>query len=155
MGSFTTEGMDVRSVLVNGSQKVIGTGDDVWFIDETRHLVRHYTSEQLGNAHAISTIAYFNGSYYVGSFDAGLHRFSASSFDMLPNPKEPLLSTTTIGALASDGRNNLWIGTSEGLFILDSHDHLRHSPKTTRASSADRLTLFVLCRVARHGLADL
>lgn len=126
MGSFTTEGMDVRSVLVNGSQKVIGTGDDVWFIDETRHLVRHYTSEQLGNAHAISTIAYFNGSYYVGSFDAGLHRFSAASFDMQSNPKNPLLSTTTIGALASDGQNSLWIGTSEGLFILDSHDRLRH-----------------------------
>lgn len=120
MGTFTTEGLDVRSVLVNGSQKVIGTNDGLWLIDERHQLVRHYTSAQLGNAHALSSIAYFNGSYYVGTFDAGVHRFSATSFDKQPALKDPLLSTSTIGALTNDGRGHLWIGSSEGLFILDS-----------------------------------
>lgn len=125
-GDFTTEGLDVRGFLANGSQKVIGTANDLWLIDERRNLVRHYTSEQLGNAHAISSIAFFNGNYYVGSFDAGLRRFSATTFDMLPNPPERLLSVVTIGSLVPDGKGNLWIGTSEGLFILDGKDHLRH-----------------------------
>ncbi len=125
-GDFTTEGLDVRGFLANGSQKVIGTANDLWFVDEKRGIVRHYTSAQLGNAHAISHIAFFNGNYYVGSFDAGLRRFSATTFDMLPNPPEPLLSAVTIGALAPDGKGNLWIGTSEGLFILDGKDHLSH-----------------------------
>lgn len=126
MGTFSTENMDVRCVLVNGSQKVIGTGYDLWLLDERRHIVRHYTSDQLGNAHALSSIAYFNGCYYVGSFDAGVHRFSAATFDEQPALKNPLLSATTIGALANDGKGHLWIGTSEGLFILDNHDNLRH-----------------------------
>lgn len=126
MGTFTTEGLDVRSVLVNGSQKVIGTNDGLWLIDERHQLVRHYTSAQLGNAHALSSIAYFNGSYYVGTFDAGVHRFSATSFDKQPALKDPLLSTSTIGALTNDGRGHLWIGSSEGLFILDSQGRLQH-----------------------------
>lgn len=125
-GNFTSEGLDVRGVFVNGCQKVIGSNDDLWLVDEGRGIVRHYTSEQLGNAHAISSIAYYNGCYYVGSFDTGLHRFSATTFDLLPNPPEPLLSTVTIGTLRTDGRGNLWIGTSEGLFILDGNDRLRH-----------------------------
>lgn len=125
-GNFSSEGLDVRGIFVNGKQKVLGTADDLWLIDEGRNIVRSYTSEQLGNAHAISTIAYFNGCYYVGNFDAGIRRFSASTFEMLPNPPEPLLSTVTVGDLKADGKGNLWIGTSEGLFILDSHDHLRH-----------------------------
>lgn len=125
-GSFSSEGLDVRCVFVNGSQKVIGTNDDLWFVDESRNIVRHYTSEQLGNAHAISSIAYFNGCYYAGSFDSGLRRFSATGFDLLPNPPEPLLSTVTTGTLKADGRGNLWIGTSEGLFVLDGKDRLQH-----------------------------
>lgn len=125
-GDFTSEGLDVRSVLVHGPQKVIGTANDLWFIDEQRHLVKHYSSEQLGDAHAISQLAYFNGAYYVGSFDAGLMRFSANNFDRLPNPPEPVLSTTTIGSLVPDNRGNLWIGSGEGLFILDANGQLRH-----------------------------
>ncbi len=125
-GDFTSQGLDVRSVLVNGSQKVIGTANDLWFIDEQRNLVRHYTSEQLGDAHAISQIAYYNGAYYVGSFDAGLRRFSATTFDKLPDLPEPVLSTTTIGTLVPDGQGNLWIGSGEGLFILGSNGTLRH-----------------------------
>lgn len=125
-GDFSSEGLDVHGVYVNGRQKIIGTNDDLWLVDESRNVVRHYTSEQLGNAHAISSITYYNGCYYVGSFDAGLHRFSATTFEMLPNPPEPLLSTVSVGALKPDGRGNLWIGTNEGLFILDSKDHLQH-----------------------------
>lgn len=124
--NFTSKGLDVRGVCVNGKQKVIGTTDDLWFIDEARHIVRHYTPAELGNAHSLAYITYFNGCYYAGSYDAGLRRFSATTFEMLPNPPEPLLSTVTVGSLVTDGRGNLWIGTSEGLFILDSHDHLTH-----------------------------
>ena len=125
-GDFTSEGLDVRSVLVHGAQKVIGTANDLWFVDEQRHLVKHYSSEQLGDAHAISQLAYYNGAYYVGSFDAGLHRFSATNFDPLPNLPEPVLSTTTIGSLVTDNRGNLWMGTGEGLFILGANGQLRH-----------------------------
>ena len=125
-GDFTSEGLDVRSVLVNDPQKVIGTANDLWFIDEQRQIVKHYTSEQLGDAHAISQIAYYNGAYYVGSFDAGLRCFSATTFAPMPNLSEPLLSTTTIGCLVPDKQGNLWIGSGEGLFILHADGQLQH-----------------------------
>lgn len=124
--NFSTLGLDVRSVFIRGSQKVIGTANDLWFIDEARHIVKHYSSAELGDAHAISRIAYFNGAYYVGSFDAGLRRFSATTFEKLPNLAEPVLSTITIGALEPDGEGNLWMGTGEGLFILSANGTLKH-----------------------------
>lgn len=126
LGDFTTEGIDVRTVLVNGKHKIIGAADDIWLVDEQSRHVRHYSSEELGNAHSMSTLAYFNGCYYAGSYDGGLRRFSASTFGLLPNPPEPLLSATTTSAITPDGRGNLWIGTGEGLFILDGNDHLTH-----------------------------
>jgi len=124
--NFSTLGLDVRSVFIRGSQKVIGTANDLWFIDEARHIVKHYSSAELGDAHAISRIAYFNGAYYVGSFDAGLRCFSATTFAPMPNLSEPLLSTTTIGCLVPDKQGNLWIGSGEGLFILHADGQLQH-----------------------------
>lgn len=126
MGDFTTEGLDVRGFLSNGRQKVIGTSDGIFLVDEQARRVAHYTSEQLGNAHSLSCMAYFNGRYYAGSYDGGLRRFSATTFSLLPNPPEPLLSATTVATLATDSHGQLWIGTGEGLFVLDADDRLAH-----------------------------
>lgn len=124
-GNFTTEGLDVRSVLVNGRQKVIGTSAGLYFVDEGRGLIRYFTPEELGGAHIISTLCYFNGYYYAGSYDGGVRRFSADRLVPEPVPGAPLLEQTTIGSLVvNDKEHRLWIGTSEGLFIIDNDDRI-------------------------------
>ena len=119
-GGFTTEGLDVRSVLVRGRHKVIGTTDGLYIADEGNGHVSHFTPEEMGGAHIISTLAYFNGYYYAGSYDAGLHRINAATLTAEPIPGEPLLAYTTIGVLqVNEKENRLWIGTSEGAFVID------------------------------------
>ena len=83
----------MRSVLVRGRHKVIGTTDGLYVVDEGNGKVSHFTPEEMGGAHIISTLAYFNGYYYAGSYDAGLHRINASTLTAEPIPGEPLWPT--------------------------------------------------------------
>ncbi len=134
---FTTEGLDVRSVLVRGRHKVIGTTDGLYVVDEGNGKVSHFTPEEMGGAHIISTLAYFNGYYYAGSYDAGLHRINASTLTAEPIPGEPLLAYTTIGVLqVNDKENRLWIGTSEGAFVIDAQGRItRYTEDNSRIVS--------------------
>lgn len=134
---FTTEGLDVRSVLVRGRHKVIGTTDGLYITDEDNGRVSHFTPEEMGGAHIISTLAYFNGYYYAGSYDAGLHRINAATLTAEPIPGEPLLAYTTIGVLqVNDKENRLWIGTSEGAFVIDGQGRItRYTEDNSRIVS--------------------
>lgn len=125
-GGFTTEGIDVRSVLVRGAHKVIGTSDGLYITDESTGNVRYFAPDEIGGAHIVSTLAYFNGYYYAGSYDAGLHRVNAATMAVEDIPGEPLLANTTIGVLqVNDKEDRLWIGTSEGAFVIDGQDRIK------------------------------
>lgn len=125
-GGFTTEGIDVRSVLVRGAHKVIGTSDGLYITDESTGNVRYFAPDEIGGAHIVSTLAYFNGYYYAGSYDAGLHRINAATMAVEDIPGEPLLANTTIGVLqVNDKEDRLWIGTSEGAFVIDGQDRIK------------------------------
>lgn len=125
-GGFTTEGIDVRSVLVRGAHKVVGTSDGLYITDESTGNVRYFAPDEIGGAHIVSTLAYFNGYYYAGSYDAGLHRINAATMAVEDIPGEPLLANTTIGVLqVNDKEDRLWIGTSEGAFVIDGQDRIK------------------------------
>lgn len=136
-GGFTTEGIDVRNVLVRGPHKVIGTADGLYIADEGTGRVHRFAPEEMGGAHIVSTLAYFNGYYYAGSYDAGLHRVNAATMAVEDIPGEPLLANTTIGVLlVNDKENRLWIGTSEGAFVIDSQDRItRYTEDNSRIVS--------------------
>ena len=136
-GGFTTEGLDVRSVLVRGRHKVIGTADGLYIADEGTGRVHRFAPEEMGGAHIVSTLAYFNGYYYAGSYDAGLHRVNAATMAVEDIPGEPLLANTTIGVLlVNDKENRLWIGTSEGAFVIDGQDRItRYTEDNSRIVS--------------------
>jgi len=40
--NFTTKGINVRSFCINGAQKIIGTRNGLYFIDENRHIIKYY-----------------------------------------------------------------------------------------------------------------
>ena len=118
-GNFTTTQLNVRAFYIGNHIKVIGTDDGLYYIDEQKQLLRHFPLEMLGGARIIKKIYYHHGLFYIATYDGGLKILDPSTFTIRKIPNAPLLETTTVLSLATAKNGNLWIGSAEGVFILD------------------------------------
>ncbi|MGI6233152.1 MAG: ligand-binding sensor domain-containing protein [Prevotella sp.] len=125
MGAFNTAGMNVTCICLNGQQKVLGTNDGVYLIDEQTRQVVHFDSEQLLGVHTINFIAYYDGAYYIGSRDAGVRRFDPVTHRVEKLLQNPLLSYVKVFSMTVSPDQHLWIGTNEGVFVLDREGGIR------------------------------
>lgn len=112
---FTSYHIPVRAIAIRGAQRVIGSRDGLYFIDESKKAVRHYTAPQLAS-NMIFSIIYYRGGYLIGT-TAGLYRLNPANGDLqeckLPGTqgKDELFFSLAAGR---DG--SLWAGTSTGVF---------------------------------------
>ena len=125
MGTFNTAGMNVNCICLNGQQKVLGTNDGVYLVDEKTRQVIHFDSEQLLGVHTINSIVYYNGAYYIGSRDAGVRRLEPLTHRVEKLSQLPLLSNVMVFTMAVSPDQRLWLGTNEGLFVLDRGGSIR------------------------------
>ena len=124
MGDFTTEGLFVRSFCIHGSETMIGTSGGVYYVNMLTRQVRHIMPEQLGGAHIITKICYFNGLYFIATYDAGVRVFNPATGSVSTLAQSPLLSNITVSALTVAPDGNLWIGTGEGVYVLSPQGRL-------------------------------
>ena len=127
-GSFTTEGLMVRSFYIGNQVKLIGTNDGLYYIDEARKFVKLLTPSDLLGAHIITNLTYFKGQYYIGTYDGGLLVLNPQTFQVSRIPNQPLLETTTVSSFDVSKDNKLWMGTGEGvLHISLNASHIAYS----------------------------
>ena len=124
-GSFTTDGMDVRSFLNHGTEHLIGTLRGFYYIDERRKVVKYFSPEQLGDAHIVIRMIYYQGLYYIATFDGGLKVLDPVNLHLKPQRLSPLLNAKTISSLEVSPHGDLWIGSTEGLFVLAKDGKVR------------------------------
>lgn len=126
VGFFTTEGMNVRSFYIGNTEKVLGTAHGVYFVNESSCTVHCVSPEQLGGAHIITNIYFWNGKYYIASYDAGVRVVDPHTFAVTTIAGAPLLATTTVNTFATDSEGRLWIGSGEGIFVIDGTGRIDH-----------------------------
>ncbi len=122
---MSTLGMNVRSFCIRGSQSVICLQDGLWFIDSERHIRRYFSSEELGG-HIVNNIVWWQGHYYIGMYDGGVRMLDAQGLTLGQQPFSPLLSKCSVGKLVAGPDSCLWIGCSDGLFIINKQGNVRH-----------------------------
>lgn len=123
--TFSTHGKNVRSFLRHGHQTLIGMMGELVFYDSQTGQTRLFTASDMGGANIITTLQHFDGEYYIGTYDGGLHILDPRTLTFKRQTVDPLLDHCTVGGLAISPDGSLWIGSSEGLFILDRNGHSR------------------------------
>lgn len=118
-GDFTTAGLNVRSYYLNGDEGVIGTPNGLYFVKDGK--ARFFSSEMMGGSHIVNNIVYYHGEYYIGTFDGGMgvlnpHTMTLRQLDFAPSLRKSAIGDIEIGP---DGL--LWVGTNDGLFLIDDH----------------------------------
>lgn len=123
---FTTEGKFVWRFYRHGRQLLIGTDDGFYFIDEARGIARHYDSAALSGASNVGHFIYYNGKYYIGTWDSGLFVLNAATLAIEPLYRQDnYLAHSGIGGMAVAPDGKLWISTSSGLFIFNADGTFR------------------------------
>jgi len=134
-GIFDSSELTVRSLAIKGKEKVIGTRDGFYYIDEASG--RHISfSAPTIRSNIIFCITYFRSLYYIGTYDGGMYTFNPSTMtvaDFHPEMSNPF-KTGAIFSITPDAQGNLWIATSKGVYSFtdgkmtthfnDSNSHL-------------------------------
>jgi ligand-binding sensor domain-containing protein/AraC-like DNA-binding protein len=119
-GSFKSDHINVRSFYINGNQKIIGTRNGLYFIDENTNIVRYFPPSVIGGS-IITSICYYDGKYYVATYDGGVSIFNPSTFTFSRFLNNPALMTGSFSKLLVSPQNELWMGGNQGVFVFNSH----------------------------------
>jgi ligand-binding sensor domain-containing protein/AraC-like DNA-binding protein len=125
-GEFTTEGINVRTFCRHGDSMVIGTQNGFYYIDSQTGQHRYFSSQELGGGHIVNSVCWWEGRFYIGTYDGGLSLFDTQTLTLSRQTFSPLLDNTSIGDLKAGPDGRLWIGSSRGLMVVDGDGQMQH-----------------------------
>lgn len=113
---FDSQKYAIYSFYNNGPRKLIGTNKGLFYINETKKQIKHFSQQNSSaiKSNNIADIAYYNNKYYI---------LSGSHISILDEKNEKLnllnkkeFSQGIILSMHIDRKGNLWIGKREGLY---------------------------------------
>ena len=125
-GDFTTEGINVRTSCRHGDDVVVGTQNGFYYVNAKTGDHRYYSSDDLGGGHIVNTICWYEGRFYIGTYDGGLRQFDPLTMALSRQSYTPLLDDTSIGDLKAGPDGRLWVGCGRGLIIIGNGQVEQH-----------------------------
>lgn len=121
-----TQGMPVRSICIRGSEKLIGSRDGLYYIDEENHRFKKFYAPLLRSG-MIFAILFYQNEYYIGTFGGGMYVLNPRTLALrdFDAGKTPFLNGQ-IFCIKEDADGNMWIGTSDGLFCYRGDKMVAH-----------------------------
>lgn len=115
-GVIDTGTMAVRAVSIDGPRKLIGTREGLYYIDERTGRSATFSFPEI-RSNIIFSIALYRGKYYIGTYGGGMYVFDPDTLLLtdFDNTRQPFYGES-IFSIVVDDDDNMWIGTSRGLF---------------------------------------
>lgn len=131
--SFSSQGINVRSFCIHGSQKIIGTRNGLYFIDEKRNIVRYFPPSILGGS-IVTSICFYHGMYYVATYDGGVSVINPTTLQLSRFGNTTALLSGSFSKLLVSPDNQLWIAGNQGVFIYNglTEDIVNYSQKNSQ-----------------------
>ena len=117
-GGFTTDGMNVRTFCRHGNDALIGTQNGFYYVNTQTGQHRYYSPQDLDGGHIVTSIVWWEGRFYVGTFDGGLRVLDPQTLQLSRQTFSSLLDDTSIGDLKTGPDGRMWIGCGQGLMIV-------------------------------------
>lgn len=115
--ALRSEGINVRTFCLQPDHYLIGTQNGCWLVSNKGQRASFYTPEELGGS-IVNSIVWYRGEYYIGTFDGGLRILNPRTEELRKPQLVPKLATMSIGTIAVSPDSSLWIGCTDGVFIL-------------------------------------
>lgn len=115
--ALSSEGINVRTFCLQKDHYLLGTQNGCWLAGTKGQQVRFFTPAELGGS-IVNNIVWYCGEYYIGTFDGGLRILNPLTQTLRKPKLLPQLAAMSIGAIAVAPDSSLWIGCTDGLFIV-------------------------------------
>ena len=126
VGDFSTAGMNVRTYCRHGDHMVLGTQNGFYYVNAQTGQHRYFSPEQLQGGHIVNTVCWYDGRFYLGTFDGGIHVLEPQTLTLSRQTFSPLLDNTSVGDLKAGPDGRLWIGCGSGLLIVSDGKVQQH-----------------------------
>ena len=125
-GDFSAEGINVRSFCRHGDDVILGTQSGFYHVNARTGQHHYYSPADLGGGHIVNALAWYDGLFYIGTFDGGLRTFDPQTQTLRHQSLSPLLDEKSVGELKVGPDGRLWIGCSDGLMIVKGQQLQQH-----------------------------
>lgn len=125
---FNSKGMPIRALSINGHEKLIGSRDGLFYIDEERNRYKSFQSPEI-RSNMIFCILFYEGEYYVGTYGGGMYIFNPDRLtirDFAPESELYPFVKGHIFCIKQDVEGNLWIGSSYGVYCYKGSRQMVH-----------------------------
>lgn len=124
---FNSKDLPVRALSIHGSEKLIGSRDGFFYVNEEKHLFKSFQVPAMRSS-MVFCITFYRDRYYVGTYGGGLYVFNPHTqtlHDFDSEDRLPFFSGH-IFCLTTDANDCLWIGTSQGLYCYNGAEQVSH-----------------------------
>lgn len=148
---FDSKEMPVRAIAVSRYEKLVGSRNGLFYIDEKKQRFKSFKVPRL-RSDMILCIYPFKGKYYIGTYGGGLSVLDSSTlvlsdFETEDSGSIPFFKGHVF-CIKSDKDENLWIATSKGLYCYKDGERIRHY--TTENSKLPGENVYDICFDSTH-----
>lgn len=125
---FNSKDIPIRALAINGHEKLIGSRDGLFYIDEKRNRFKSFQPPEMRSG-MIFCILFYEGEYYVGTYGGGMYIFNSDKLtirDFAPGGEPQPFMKGHIFCIKQDVEGNLWIGTSQGVYCYKDGRQIAH-----------------------------
>lgn len=114
---FDSKDVPIRSIAIREHEKLIGSRDGLFYIDEQKRRFKSFKTPQMRSSMVFCT-RFYQGEYYIGTYGGGMYILNPATLDLRDfAPDEPLpFQKGHIFCITEDTNGQLWIGTSAGVY---------------------------------------
>lgn len=124
---FDSKDMPIRAVSIRGYEKLIGSRDGLFYIDEQHKRFKSFRTSQMRSS-MVFCIRFYQGEYYVGTYGGGMYILNPSTLvlrDFVPDEAVPF-QKGHVFCIEEDADGMLWIGTSAGVYCYRDGKLIAH-----------------------------
>lgn len=116
---FDSKDLHVRSFLIIANDKLIGTRDGLFLVNEKKNQVLTFDKKQL-RSNLILSLCHFKGKYYIGTYGGGLSVMDEKTHKIGTISNDFSLLKGHVFHIEPGPDGNLWFASSGGIYSYNS-----------------------------------